>query len=183
MSEMSPVSESNLAVSMMRLFKAMLTDLTGIGAKSEVEVDAFATKKTEEKEEEEGEGGESAEGEEGVKAPRKSGLVNDVKLVNDEELAPTVDAVFVFAIIWAVGGCTDNKGREIFDSVLRKVGPASFSPLPLPLPLHLLLSLSLSLSFSLSFSFPLSLSLHPSPSMSPLLGPGRYCTSRHRHPL
>ena len=44
-----------------------------------------------------------------------------VKLVDDEAMAPTIDSIFVFSVIWAVGGCTNAKGRVVFDKLFREV--------------------------------------------------------------
>ena len=101
--EMSPVSESNLATSLMRLFKALLADLTGIGAVVGGDDDGLGAAPA------------AAEGEgEEAEAP-------PVQLVDDEAMAPKIDSIFVFSIIWAVGGSTDAKGRAVFDKTFREL--------------------------------------------------------------
>ena len=50
-------------------------------------------------------------------------MVSTVNLhpYNKDALIGVVDSVFIFSIIWAVGGATDAKGRRVFDQVFRTV--------------------------------------------------------------
>lgn len=38
-----------------------------------------------------------------------------------EDLLLKVDALFIYAILWTVGGAVDDAGRKIFDSYFKKL--------------------------------------------------------------
>ena len=108
--KISPAGEGNLTASLTRLFDATLKDLiTGYENSSDVSNDAAHTA--------------------GIASDESESSVVS-RYLNPPITA--IDASFLFALVWSVGGCVDTKSRSAFDTFLKSAIASKTSSLSCP---------------------------------------------------